>query len=195
MLAGVSQCAQHALGLAHTPVLMHRRVDAGSPACASPGHTAPRRDAAPVYGEQPCGGIQVYCALRTCSQSAICVFNWPTCLMRPLRTSTACVGERVCYTVRESARNCGIGRGGISPALLDTLCAGAPWWLWGWAHSHGRARRFSMNALNGNSSSSHPWSVVTAPRQYVMRLGQAVTRCGLSCGPPGIDVGRAAETK
>jgi hypothetical protein len=46
--------------------------------------------------------MHVYQGPPTCSQSAICVFNWLTCFIRPLRTSTAWFGERLCYTLDES---------------------------------------------------------------------------------------------
>lgn len=96
----------------------------------------------------------------TCSQSAICVFNWLTCFMRPLRTSTAWFGERLCYTLGES----GVAR------LRGSLAA----------HQHCRVflslqlhngdcgdertvlrghRGFSMNAPK-NTAPASSWSVV-----------------------------------
>jgi hypothetical protein len=53
---------------------------------------------------------------RTCSQSAMCEFSWPTCFMRSLRTLTAWGGDREVWAVGEQQRRGSGARRGAEAA-------------------------------------------------------------------------------
>lgn len=104
----------------------------------------------------------------TCSQSAICVFNWFTCFMRPFRTSTACAGETACYTRCKSK----LVVGGLEAAHQHR-------WVFFALELHGDCgdgRTITGCRLNG---CAQEYSCVklercrrrSSSRRYVMRLG------------------------
>ena len=114
------------------------------------------------------GMMRVYRGPHTCSQSAICEFSWFTCFMRPLRTSTACAGERDCYTWGESTWATG----------------GRAWWQltstagyslrWSSMATVGMgAQSQAVNSMNApkNTASVSSWRVVRAPSSVRNEVG------------------------